>query len=112
MAPAEHVELCRQVQDLILMGFIGEIHPPCAVQALFTPKKDESCLICVDIRAINAIIVKYSFHILRLDDLLVVFMVPRCFPKLTFVSVVIIVECLSVMNGKWLLKQRMALTNV
>lgn len=81
----ETKELQRQVEELD-KGFVRESMSPCPVPVLLVPKKDGSCHMYVDCRAIHNIIVKYRHLIPKLDDMLCELYVSIIFSKIDLKS--------------------------
>ena len=70
LTPTENEELNRQVHELLQKGLIRESLSPCAIPAVLAPKKNGEWTICTDSKAINKIIVKYRFPMLRMDAIM------------------------------------------
>jgi hypothetical protein len=68
--PEETNELQRQVDELMMKGYIRESMSPYVVLVLLVPKKDGTWRICANYRVVNNITVKYRHLIPRLDDML------------------------------------------
>jgi hypothetical protein len=69
MAPKEHVELKRQLDDLLAKGFIRLSRSPWAFPVLFVEKKDKRKRLCVDYRALNQVTIKNKYPLPRIDVL-------------------------------------------
>ena len=66
MAPIEHEEVKKTIDELLAKGYIRRSFSPWAFPLLLVDKKDGSKRMCVDYRELNAVTIKNS----RLRDLL------------------------------------------
>jgi len=66
----EMKELQRQVDELMMKGYIHENMSPYVMLVFLVPKKDGTWRICVDYHVVNNIMVKYRHPIHKLDDML------------------------------------------
>jgi hypothetical protein len=69
MSPVELADLKIQLQDLLDKGFIHPSSSPWGCPALFVPKKDKKCRLCVDYWPLNAVTIKNKYHLPRIDIL-------------------------------------------
>ncbi|GBG68999.1 hypothetical protein CBR_g3698 [Chara braunii] len=70
MAPAKLDELRRQLKELTEKGWIRPSTSPYGSPVLFVPKKGGTLRMCIDYRGLNAITVKNTEPLPRIDDLL------------------------------------------
>ena len=69
MAPAELVELKKQLQELLDKGLIQPTASPWGAPVLFVKKKDGSLRLCIDYRELNRVTVKNKYPLPRINDL-------------------------------------------
>jgi hypothetical protein len=69
MSLVELADLKIQLQDLLDKGFIHPSSSPWGCPALFIPKKDKECRLCVDYRPLNAVTIKNKYPLPRIDIL-------------------------------------------
>ncbi len=63
-------ELRRQIDEALAKGFIRPSVSPYGAPVLFVKKKDGTMRMCIDYRGLNAITIKNSYPLPRIDDLL------------------------------------------
>ena len=57
------------MDELLEKGWAQKSMSPCAIPVILISKKERTWRMCMDCRAVNAIIVNYRLLISRLDDL-------------------------------------------
>jgi len=70
MAPAELMELKKQIEELMEKRFIRPSTSPRGAPVLLVKKKDGSSHLCVDYRQLNKMIIKNKYPFPRIDDLM------------------------------------------
>jgi hypothetical protein len=86
MAPAELLELRRQLKMFIDKDFIRPSQSPYGACVLFAKKKDGGLRLCLDYRALNKISVKNSYPLPRIDEILDSLQGATCFSGLDLAS--------------------------
>jgi len=70
MAPAELVELKKQIEEFMEKQFIRPSTSPWGALVLLVKKKDGSSRLCVDYRQLNKMTIKNKYPLSRIDDLM------------------------------------------
>ncbi|WVZ66968.1 hypothetical protein U9M48_016118 [Paspalum notatum var. saurae] len=66
---SEHVEVKKQIDELLEKGYIRPSTSPWASPVLLVEKKDGSQRMCVDYRGLNAVTIKNKYPLPRIEDL-------------------------------------------
>jgi hypothetical protein len=69
MAPVEHVEVKKTVDELLAKGYICRNFSPWAFPILLVEKKDGAKRMCVDYQDLNAVTIKNKHPLPRIEDL-------------------------------------------
>nr|KYP76432.1 Retrovirus-related Pol polyprotein from transposon 17.6 [Cajanus cajan] len=70
MAPAELVELKKQIEDLLEKQMVRPSVSPWGAPVLLVKKKDGGARLCVDYRQLNKLTIKNKYPLPRIDDLM------------------------------------------
>jgi hypothetical protein len=70
LSPLEHLEVKKQVAELLDLGWIEPSTSPYGSPVLFVSKKDGGLRMCIDFRALNKQTVKNRYTLPRIDDLI------------------------------------------
>ena len=82
MAPIEHEEVKKTIDELLAKGYIHRSFSPWAFPLLLVDKKDGSKRICVDYRELNAVTIKNKHPLPRIEDLFDLLRGARVFSKI------------------------------
>jgi hypothetical protein len=69
MAPVEHEEVKKTIDELLAKGYIRRSFSPWAFPVLLVEKKDGAKRMCVDYRDLNAVTIKNKHPLPRIEDL-------------------------------------------
>jgi hypothetical protein len=69
MAPVEHEEVKKTIDELLAKGYIRRNFSPWAFPVLLVEKKDGAKRMCVDYRDLNAVTIKNKHPLPRIEDL-------------------------------------------
>jgi hypothetical protein len=69
MAPVEHEEVKKTIDELLAKGYIRRSFSPWAIPVLLVEKKDGAKRMCVDYRDLNAVSIKNKHPLPRIEDL-------------------------------------------
>jgi len=69
MNPVELQELKKQLEELLKKKFIKQSKSPFGAPVLFVKKPNKPLRLCIDYRALNALTIKNSYNLPRIDDL-------------------------------------------
>jgi hypothetical protein len=82
MAPAELEELKKQLQELMIQGFIRPSVSPWGAPVLFVKKNDGSLQLCIDYLLLNQVTIKNKYPLSRIEDLFDQLQKARVFSKI------------------------------
>jgi hypothetical protein len=69
MAPVEHEEVKKTIDELLAKGYIHRSFSPWAFPVLLVEKKDGTKRMCIDYQDLNAVIIKNKHPLPRIEDL-------------------------------------------